>query len=106
MEKYELQNLIGYEITQEGFCELQKMYMSCDLDKYQFAELIKHGARMFKVQKTHYIFNNYILEWENGEEWAIYKREIGNAHGVFLGYVKTLNEAKAKAQRELKYLMK
>ncbi len=49
--KFELEERLGFEVTEEGFNELNKMYMACDLDKDSFAKLIKSGAKVYKVEQ-------------------------------------------------------
>lgn len=49
--KQELESRLGFEVTEEGFNELNKMYMACDLDKDAFARLIKSGAKVYKVEQ-------------------------------------------------------
>lgn len=49
MRKEELEERIGYEITFKGFNILNDMYMACDLNKDDFSKLIKHGAKIYKV---------------------------------------------------------
>lgn len=50
MMKIELEERLGFQITDEGFEELNNMYMACDLDKDAFARLIKSGAKVYKVE--------------------------------------------------------
>lgn len=45
MTKQELELRLGFELTQKGWEQLEKMYMGCDLDKDTFASLIKKGAK-------------------------------------------------------------
>lgn len=51
MMKEELEKRLGFEITETGFQELNKMYMSCSLDKDDFSKLVKSGAKVFKVER-------------------------------------------------------
>ena len=51
MMKIELEERLGYEITEQGFEELNKMYMVSSLDKDNFARLVKNGAKMYQVKK-------------------------------------------------------
>lgn len=49
MLKQELEERLGYEITNEGYDTLNKMYMGCDLDKDEFVKVI--NAKQFKATK-------------------------------------------------------
>ena len=51
MMKVELEERLGFEISELGFNELNKMYMACSLNKDDFARLVKQGAKMFQVKK-------------------------------------------------------
>ena len=50
MLKYELENRIGYQLTEEGYQELNRMYNAGNLDKDKFASLIKGGAKVYKYE--------------------------------------------------------
>ena len=50
MLKYELEERLGYQITEEGYQELNRMYNAGNLDKDQFASLIKGGAKVYKYE--------------------------------------------------------
>lgn len=52
MTKAELEQRLNYEIADEGWKQLESMYMACDLDKTQFTNLVKSGAEVYKVQKA------------------------------------------------------
>lgn len=51
MLKVELEERLGFEITNEGFEELEKMYMASSLNKDEFAKLVKSGAKEYKVER-------------------------------------------------------
>lgn len=51
MTKQELEQRLHYEITNDGWKQLESMYMACDLDKKHFADLVRSGAKVYKVQK-------------------------------------------------------
>lgn len=50
MLKYELEDRLGYPLTEEGYQELNRMYNAGNLDKDQFASLIKGGAKVYKYE--------------------------------------------------------
>ena len=50
MMKRELESRIGYQITRQGFDTLNAMYMACELDKDEFAALVKQGARIYQIE--------------------------------------------------------
>ena len=45
MLQKELEERLGFELTEEGWETLNNMYMSCNLDKDEFAKLVKKGAK-------------------------------------------------------------
>jgi hypothetical protein len=61
MLKKELESMLGYEINETGWQQLESMYMACDLDKYEFAQLVKQGARRYEERKS-YKYKGYIIE--------------------------------------------
>ena len=64
MTKQELELRIGYELTQIGWEHLEKMYMSCELDKDTFAKVVKSGAKLFKVEpKKDTIYKGVKIRW-------------------------------------------
>ena len=70
MTKKELECRLKYEISDEGFAELEKMYMACSLDKDTFAQLVKQGAKMYKVETkvtevTYKTFKIEFVDWMN-----------------------------------------
>lgn len=50
MLKVELENLLGYEIEQKDFEQLNKMYMNCDLEKYEFAKIVKPAKKQKEIK--------------------------------------------------------
>ena len=70
MLKQELETRLGYEITNEGYEELNKMYMACDLDKDEFAKLVKAGAKKYQIEYVKetviVTFAKYITKTPNG----------------------------------------
>ena len=78
MLKQELETRLGYEITNEGYEELNKMYMACNLDKDEFAKLVKSGAKKYTVKHEKEIkiitFAKYIEKTPNGC-WYMHVKE-------------------------------
>ena len=68
MLKEELEQRLGFEITYEGFVELEQMYMASSLDKDDFAALVKQGAKKYQPKKEPKIitFADYIRKTPNG----------------------------------------
>ena len=52
MLKNELEARLGYQLTEEGYQVLNRMYNAGNLDKDQFASLIKGGAKVYKYEPT------------------------------------------------------
>lgn len=64
--KHELESRLGYEITEQGFEELNKMYMVSNLDKDNFARLVKNGAKMYQVKKEEKLYKVLVSQTPNG----------------------------------------
>ena len=52
MKKEELEEKLGFELTEDGFEELHMMYIACNLGKDAFARVIKSGAKVYKVEEN------------------------------------------------------
>lgn len=94
MTKQELEQRLKYEITDEGWKELEKMYMACDLDKDDFAALIKSGAKVYKKVQDKIMYKGYTIE----------ESLIGIGYDIFAGnhfvkYFDTIKECKEYINR-------
>ena len=82
MLKHELEGLLGYEITDYAWFELERMYMACELDKYEFADVVRKGAMRWKKEPKDDIV--YTFLGYNRNVQAVYlkrKREVSIAKG-------------------------
>lgn len=52
MNKEELEEKLGFELTEDGFEELHMMYRGCNLGKDAFARVIKSGGQFYKVEEN------------------------------------------------------
>ena len=93
MTKQELELRIGYELTQNGWEQLEKMYMGCDLDKDTFAKIVKSGAKMFKVdEKKNVTYKGVLIKWvDYMGYYAIQDTYIASRRGT---YYSRLEDAK------------
>lgn len=82
--KNELEARLGYEVTEQGFEELNKMYMVSNLDKDNFAKLVKNGAKMYQVKKEEKIIEIRYAKytWEKTPNGCWY---VGVKVGQLLG---------------------
>lgn len=52
MLKQEMESKLGFVISNEGYQVLNDMYISCDLTEERFIELIRAGAKAYKLSKN------------------------------------------------------
>jgi len=67
MFKEELEQRLGFELCQEGWKQLQEMYMACDLSKDDFAALVKSGAKKLYAleRKEDTTFKGVLIHWND-----------------------------------------
>lgn len=85
MTKQELELRIGYELTQIGWEQLEKMYMGCDLDKDTFAKIVKSGAKIFQVEpKKDTTYMGVKIRWvESMGCWEIQDKYVAMCRGKY-----------------------
>ena len=98
MTKKELEQRLHYEITDAGWKQLESMYMACDLDKKQFADLVRSGAKVYKVQKPIKIDICRGVKIEYNEYVGMY--ELKDVHlSLIKKFFDTIDEAKLFIKR-------
>ena len=95
MFKKELEERIGYELTERGWKELEKMYMSCDLSKDVFAQIVKNGAKIFKVEtKKDTIYKGVKIEWvESIGMWKINNTRVSMCRGTYFDHLEQAKQS-------------
>lgn len=66
MMKIELEERLGFQITDEGFEELNNMYMASTLDKNEFAKMVKSGAKKYQIKKEEKLYKVKVGITPNG----------------------------------------
>lgn len=66
MLKQEFEALAKYEVSQEVFEAINKLYMNCDLDKYEFVKKYGKQFKEFKVKKEEKLYKVMISKTPNG----------------------------------------
>lgn len=66
MLKQEFEALAKYEVSNEVFEAINKLYMNCDLDKYEFVKKYGKQFKDFKVKKEEKLYKVMINKTPNG----------------------------------------
>ena len=66
MLKQEFEILAQYEVSNEIFEAINKLYMNCDLDKYEFVKKYGKQFKDFKIKKEEKIYKIMISKTPNG----------------------------------------
>ena len=96
MQRQELEQMLGYEITMEGWDILENMYMGCKLDKNEFIKII--NAKQFKATTDIYTPDRYSkggYEYVRKYEWYGY--------GCDAQYIYVIKESKFNIRQGIIY---
>jgi len=102
MQKQELEQMLGYEITMEGWDILENMYMGCKLDKDEFVKVI--NAKQFKVTKP--ITDIYTPDRYSKGGYEYTRRYKWFGYGCDVQFIYVIYETKYNIRKGLVYVDK